>query len=189
MVDTSSSIPFINVDEDNSSVMFRGPFVVHVRDTEAISFASDTLPPGTYTGIKFDIHRLAPAEKFWDSDDFNRKPPSPSDSSTPNYSIVVWGAVHKDSAWIPFEFKDNQNLEFKVRGTFVIPDPTTSINIALNFNMGSWFVNPYNGNILDPTDTSHRNYITIQQAIKASFQNGRCGRLDDRWRWAFGYHE
>ncbi|HUI29811.1 MAG TPA: hypothetical protein VLX91_06305 [Candidatus Acidoferrales bacterium] len=184
-VDTSTSIPFINVDEDNSSVTFRGPFAVHVGDTAAISFASDTLPAGTYTGIKFDIHRLAPAERFWDSDDFNHKPGSTDDSSTTNYSIVVWGAVHKDTAWVPFEFKDNQNLEFKVRGTFTITNPTTMVNVALNFNMGSWFVNPFNGAILDPTDMSLRTYLMIQQAIRASFNNGRCGDWDDHWRWAF----
>jgi hypothetical protein len=186
-VDTTSNIPFINIDEDNSSVTFRGPFVVHVNDTSAISFASDTLPAGTYTGIRFDIHRLAPGEKFFDSDDFNHIHRNANDTSATNYCIVVWGSVYKDSAWVPFEFKDNQNLEFKVRGTFTIPTATSSVNVALNFNMGSWFINPYNGTLLDPTDMSLRNYITIQQAIKMSFQNGRCGRWDERYRWAFGW--
>ena len=43
--------------DDNLNVTFRGPFVVHVRDTVAIDFASQTLPAGTYNGIKFKIHR------------------------------------------------------------------------------------------------------------------------------------
>ncbi len=184
-VDTSSSIPFIDIDENDTSVNFHGPFVVHVRDTVAINFASATLPAGTYTGIKFDIHRIGVGEKFEDSDDFNHARHTDDDSAITDYSIVVWGAVHKDSAWVPFEFKDNQNLEFKVKGTFTISNTTSSVNIALNFNMGSWFVNPYNGAILDPTDMSFRNYVMIQQAIRASFQEGRCGRWDDFWRWAF----
>jgi ribulose-5-phosphate 4-epimerase/fuculose-1-phosphate aldolase len=185
-VDSSASTAFINVDENNSSVNFRGPFVIHVHDTVAVSFASDTLPPGTYTGIKFWIHRLAPAERFWDSDDFNHMPGVSSDSSTTNYCIVVWGAVHKDSAWVPFEFKDNQNIQFKVKGTFTIPTATSSVNIALNFNMGSWFVNPYTGATLDPT--SMGDYWNIQRAIRSSFEQGRCGDWGNRWRWAFGFH-
>ena len=183
-VDTNTGIPFINVDEDNSNINFRGPFVVHVHDTSAISFASDTLPAGTYTGIKFDIHRLAPGEKFKDSDDFNDMVGSSNDSSTMDFSIVVWGAVYKDSAWVPFEFKDNQNLEFAVKGTFTIPTATSHVDVALNFNMGSWFMNP-DGTLLDPTNTSLRNYIMIQQAIRTSFHEGRCGRWDDWWRWAY----
>jgi hypothetical protein len=186
-VDTSEGTPFINIDYDNSSVNFLGPFVVHVNDTVAVDFASDTLPAGTYTGIKLEIHRLAPGERFWDSDDFNNRPSLGSDTSATQYSMVVWGAVHKDTAWVPFEFKDNQNLQVKVRGTFTIPTPTSSVNIALNFNMGTWFVNPRTGAILDPTDMSLRNYIAIQQAIHASFENGRCGRWDERFRWGFGF--
>ena len=185
-VDTSSSIPFISIDDDNSRISFPGPFVVHVSDTSAVSFTSDTLPAGTYTGIKLAVRNLGHGERYWDSDDFNHMPGSSTDSSTMNYSIVVWGAVHKDTAWVPFEFKDNQNLVIKVKGTFTIPTPTSSVNIALNFNMGTWFVNS-NGNILDPTDGSLRTYVKIQNAIAASFHNGRCGRWDDFWAWGFGH--
>jgi len=186
-VDTSSSIPFISIDDNNSRLIFPGPFVVHVSDTVQVSFASDTLPAGTYTGIKLAIRTLGPGDRRWDSDDFNHMPGSSADSSTTNYSIVVWGAVYKDTAWVPFELKDNQNLQIKVKGTFTIPTPTSSVNIALNFDMGNWFINPINGNILDPTNGSLGTYIRIQQAIAASFNNGRCGRWDDFQAWGFGH--
>jgi len=186
-VDTSSSIPFINVDFNDTTVNFPGPFVVHVNDTVAINFASSTLPAGTYTGIKLAIRNMEPGEPFKDSYDFDRGgngTPS-SDSSMTNYSIVVWGAVYKDTAWVPFEYKDNQNLEIKVKGTFTISSPTSSIDVALNFNMGSWFMNPYSGSLLDPTDMSFRNQVMIQKAIQLSFNNGRCGRWDDFRHWGF----
>jgi len=185
IVDTSSSIPFIYIDDNDSSTTFPGPFIVHVHDTTAIDFAGKTLPAGTYTGIKFDIHRVGMGERCMDSDDFNHSGTGSGDSAVTNYSIVVWGAVYKDSAWVPFEFKDNQNLQFKIKGTFTISSPTSSINIALNFNMGSWFTNPYTGATLDPTDMSWRTQGMIMQAIRLSFNDGRCGRWDLFRRWGF----
>jgi hypothetical protein len=184
-VDTTSSIPFININMNDTSLTFTGPFVVHVRDTVAINFASRTLPAGTYTGIKFDIGQLGPGQRFQDSDIFNHIRNSVNDTSATDYSIVVWGAVYKDSAWVPFEFKDNQNLEYKVRGTFTISSPTSAIDIALNFNMGTWFLDPMTGAILDPTSTSMRDIMMIDQAIASSFQQGRCGPWNDFRHWGF----
>jgi hypothetical protein len=186
-VDTSSDDPTFNIDSYDSSVTLKGPFVIHVRDTVAINFANQTLPAGTYTGIKFNVFRLGFGERFHDSDHFGRDTSASvvPDSSIANYSIVVWGSVYKDSAWVPFEFKDNQNLQFKVKGTFTISSPTSAINIALNFNMGAWFTNPYNGAMIDPTNTSWTNQMMIMQAIRASFQDGRCGDRDEMHRWGF----
>lgn len=184
-VDTTDGIPTISINDQDSSVTFPGPFVIHVDDTTAVSFASRTLPAGTYSGIKFDIFRLGPGIRYEDCRMFNNNGSTASDSAVMNYSIVVWGAVHKDSAWVPFEFKDNQNLQFKVKGSFTITSPTSSVNVALNFNMGSWFVNPINGTILDPTNTTIRNYLAIQEAIRLSFGDGRCGRWDQFRQWGF----
>ncbi|MCL4539357.1 MAG: hypothetical protein M1378_07115 [Bacteroidetes bacterium] len=184
-VDTSSSMPFINIDRADSSATFWGPFVIHIHDTVAINFANKTLPPGTYTGIKFAVYRLGRGEGFEDSEHFNHPNRNPSDTAITNYSIAVWGSIYKNGTWVPFAFKDNQNLEFKVKGTFTISSATSAINIALNFNMGSWFVNPFNGSILDPTDMSFRNQMMIREAIQHSFENGRCGRWDDFREWGF----
>ncbi len=181
--DTSGT--FININDNNSSITFPGPFVVHVNDTAAISFASRTLPAGTYTGIKLQVHRLAPGEPFKDSEDFmGMRIGNPhSDTSISSYSIVVWGSVYKDSAWVPFTFKDNQNLQIKVKGNFTISSPTSNVNIALNFNLGSWFVNPNTGAILDPTNMSFQNQLTIMEAIRASFMQGRCGDWKEFRHW------
>ncbi len=180
-VDTSGDSPLLYINASNPDVIFRGPFVIHVRDTVAIDFASQTLPAGTYTGIKFAIRRLDRGMQFHDSDHFNGNATTP-DTSIQNYSIVVWGAIYKDSTWVPFTFKDNQNLEFKVPGTITIPKATSSIKVSLNFNMGSWFTNPYTGATLDPTNTSWQNQLRIRQAIRASFNNGYCEHEQEQHR-------
>jgi len=177
-VDTSNNSTIISVTDSNSTEIFRGPFVVHVSDTSTIDFATQTIPAGTYNGITFYMHRMGFGEGFEDSDQFNHGVMDPNDSSTVNYSIVVWGSVLKDSGWVPFEFKDNDNIQFKVRGTFTIPTATSSIDIAMNFNMGSWFTNPYNGSVIDPTDVSIQNQLLIRRAIRLSLGSGRCGRWD-----------
>lgn len=180
-VDTSDDAPLLYINAGDPSVIFRGPFVIHVRDTVAIDFASQTLPAGTYTGIKFAIRRLDRGMQYHDSDHFNGYGAQP-DTSVQNYSIIVWGAIYKDSAWVPFTFRDNQNLEFKVPGTITIPNATTSIKVALNFNMGSWFTDPYTGATLDPTDTTWQNQMIIRQAIRASFGDGHCEREQEQHR-------
>jgi len=165
--------------EDDLNVTFRGPFVVHVRDTVAIDFASQTLPAGTYNGIKFKIHRLMPGEHHEDSDEHEGHMMNPmADTTGYGSSIVVWGQVYKNGAWEPFEFKFNGEFEFKIAGDFVVSEATSSINIALNFDMGAWFRNPETGSLLDPTDLSLMNRELFQRAIRESFGSG-CGGRDD----------
>lgn len=160
--------------DNDQSIAFKGPFVIHVRDTVAINFASQVLPAGTYNGIKFKIHRLLGGEPFEDSDDHNHHPRT-NDSAAVGSSITVWGAVLKNGVWTNFTFNFNGEVEFKIKGTFTVAASTNTVNIALNFNMGSWFVNPMTGALLDPTDTSFMNREMIRQAIYASFDKGRGG--------------
>ena len=164
--------------EDELEVTFRGPFVVHIRDTVAIDFASQTLPPGTYDGIKFKIHRLKSGEHHEDSDEHNNRPHSMVDIPYES-SIVVWGSILKDGTWTPFEFKFNGEFEFKIKGNFVVDEAVSSINIALNFDMGQWFVNPEDGTLLDPTDLNSATRELFMRAIKKSFHQGRGGRDHD----------
>lgn len=165
--------------EDN--FMFKGPFVVHMRDTLAINFANQTLPAGTYDGIKFKIHRIQPNEHFEDSDDHNNHPRMRSDSLPMGSSIVVWGSVKKNSIWTPFMFKFDGEVEFKIKGSFTVSQSSSTVKIALNFNIGSWFKNPQTGALLDPTDTSNATRELIKRAIYLSFGKGKGGhdRNDD----------
>ncbi len=162
--------------EQDLNVTFFGPFVVHVRDTLAINFANQTLPPGTYNGIKFKIHRLMEGEHHEDSDDMNHRARTNTDSTAVGSSIVVWGAVRDNGVWMPFTFKFDTELEFKIKGNFVVPAATSNVNIALNFDMGMWFKNPFTGALLNPNTMDDQRLI--DQAIRMSFGEGRGGRDD-----------
>ncbi|MGB2869003.1 MAG: hypothetical protein WBD36_11170 [Bacteroidota bacterium] len=163
-------------DESEMNVTFRGPFVVHVRDTVAIDFASQTRPAGTYDGIKFKIHKLQTGEKHEDSDERNHRTSSSNDSSVLGSSIVVWGSILKNGVWTPFTLSLGVEVEFKIKGNFVVSSATNSVDIALNFNMGLWFKSPNTGSLLDPTDLSSTNRELFMRAVKSSFGQGRGGR-------------
>ncbi len=165
--------------ENDESIVFRGPFVVHVRDTVAINFATKELPAGAYDGIQFKIHRLRHGERHEDSDEHNHHHHAfPDDSSIVGSSITVWGSVYKNGAWIAFKFNFDGEIEFRIKGNFVVPASTTTVMIALNIDMGRWFKNPLDGTLLDPTDRSFDNLKLIRRAIRASFN--RCKGGHDR---------
>jgi hypothetical protein len=170
-----------NAQDDNQdmNVTFRGPFVVHIRDTVAIDFADQILPAGTYDGIKFKIHQLQHGENREDSDEHNGHPHHMNDSITDGSSIIVWGSVFKSGSWTPFTFKYNGELEFKLKGTFIVTTAVSSVNISLNFNMGLWFKDPHTGTLLDPTDQSGSMRNLFREAIRRAFESGRGGRDDN----------
>jgi len=160
--------------DHDESIAFRGPFVVHVHDTVAIDFASHELPAGTYDGITFKIHRLKHGERHEDSDEHHHHTDL-HDSAIAGSSITVWGSVYKDGAWTPFTFMFDGEFEFKIKGDFTVPASASSVNIALNIDMGKWFRNIHDGSLLDPTDLSHENRALIRQAIRFSFGSCRGG--------------
>lgn len=164
--------------EDN--ITFKGPFVVHVRDTVTIDFASQILPAGDYDGIKFKIHRIGWGERYEDSDEFNHRPRTINDTSFAGWGIVVWGKVKKNDTWMPFTYRFGGEVEFKLKGKFSVQSAANSVNIVLRFDMASWFRDYRSGAQLDPTDLSFQNRELIDQAIRRSFQNGKCGRDHDR---------
>jgi hypothetical protein len=158
----------------DANIVFKGPFVIHVRDTVGINFANEVLPAGTYTGIKLEIHRLMRGEPFEDSDD-HRTHSMPNDTTFSGSSITVWGAVLKNGAWVNFKYQLDASIEFKIKGTFTVPASTSNVNLALNINMGTWFTDPMTGALLDPTDASSMNAMLIRRAILSSFEHGRGG--------------
>jgi len=162
-------------DDPDSSLMFRGPFVIHVRDTLAVNFADQVIPAGNYDGVKFKIHRLQRGEHHWDSDwRHHGMIIVPTDSSIEGSSIVIWGEVRKEGVWTPFELNVDMELEFKVKGDFTVPEATSSIQIAFQFDLGAWFTNPDTGAVIDPTDPD--NLWKIKWAIRRAFGTMRCGR-------------
>lgn len=164
------------VESTDANYTFRGPFIVHVRDSMRIKFATQVLPAGNYTGIKYKIHAFHKGEHHYDSDDYNNKMHRYNSDSIAGYSVAVWGTIKKDGLWIPYTFKSNVEVEFKLRGDFSIAGSTSTVTMALRFNTGTWFTNYTTGAMLDPTDTTSQNRALINQAIKKSFEKGRGGR-------------
>jgi hypothetical protein len=161
--------------EEETNITLKGPFVVHIRDTVAIDFASQILPAGTYDGIKFKIHRLNRGEPYEDSDEHGGRHRMSVDSLPYGSSVTVWGVVKKNGAWTPFRYAFDGELEFKVKGSFTISEGTSFVRFALNVNMGVWFTTP-GGSLLDPTDPSSRTRGLIRESIKRSFSQCRGGR-------------
>lgn len=150
-------------------IHFRGPFLVVLEDTTPVQIALDTIPPGTYNGIKFKIHRLR-------SKDLLNNPALPD--SMVGYSVAVSGSVKDTSGtWTPFLFKANIDEEFKARGNFVVNPGDKLVPYALKFDLASWFTTP-GGRVLDPNDWRDR--MWIRYLIKASLKDRLwCGRDDN----------
>lgn len=175
-VDSMRTFPMGGMMNNDTDYFFKGPYIIHVRDTIGINFANANLPAGTYTSVKFWIHNMIFGEPREDSDMRNHRRFILPDSSFAGSSVTVWGAVTKNGVTTPFTYNFNGEVQFKVKGTFVVAAAGSPVNIALNFNIGSFFVNTKTGAMLDPTDMSFANRELIRQAIYAAFGAGRCGR-------------
>jgi hypothetical protein len=156
-------------------VTFRGPFVIHVRDTLSVDLGSQTLPAGSYDGVKVEIHKLQMGERHEDCDRHRHRTVIATDSSVAGSSIIIWGAAKKNGVWTPFTLRLDMELEFKVKGNFVVAESTQTVQIALNFNMAKWFRNPYTGTLIDPTDPGSFSRQTLMRAIRYAFHEGRGG--------------
>lgn len=155
-------------DGESHHLRFRGPFVVHLLNNTPVFVALDTIPPGTYNGIKFVIHKLREM-------DVMRNPSIPD--SLVGFSIVVNGSVkYPDSPFVPFVFKTNINEEFKVKGNFVVLPGDHNVPYALNFNIGAWFKDS-SGRTLDPNSMMDR--FRIRQIIRATLGGHMKGGRDD----------
>ena len=147
-------------DNDEDEVEFKaGPFVVSL-DLLAITntVIVNTVPPGTYYGAKFEIHKPNSGEVPPDSD-FAGGP-----NGNERYSIVVKGLYNG----LPFTYKSRMTAE----QVAVFQSPVTVakngfINVTLTVDPSTWF--SFEGHYLDPTNPD--NSIIIDNLIRASFRN------------------
>ncbi len=148
-------------------VHFRGPFLISLKDTTPVQITVDTIPPGTYDGIRFMIHKLR-------RKDVMRNPALPD--SLVGYSIVVHGSVkYASGGWTPFVFRTDIDEDFKVKGDFVIMAGDNLTPYVLRFDLASWFTDP-SGRILDPNNMMDR--MWIRWLIKASLKGRMVGGRD-----------
>ena len=151
----------------DSTLHFKGPFIVVLHDSTPVQIALDTIAPGLYSGIKFNIHKLH-------RKDVDRNPLFPD--SLIGYSVAVAGlAKYTVGGWAPFVFKADINEDFKVRGDFVVAAGQTLTPYVLKFDLVSWFRST-SGRLLNPNDTEDRR--GIRHAVKASLKGRMAGGRD-----------
>jgi hypothetical protein len=167
------------LDDGDTQVQLKGPFLVRLRDSLTANFADQSIPAGTYDGVTLRIRKFSAAEHFEDSDDHNRHHGGHSDAGLSGSSVVVWGSVYKNGAWAPFVLALDLELQIRVRGNFVIPQAISSVSFALNFDIGSWFKDPDTGAFLDPTDSSNHIRDLFRKAVRAAFGSGHGGHDHD----------
>jgi hypothetical protein len=147
-------------------VHFKGPFLVQLFSGQPVQIAIDTIPAGTYNGIRFSIHKLR-------TKDVLKNPALPD--SLVGYSIVIKGSVkYAGAPRVRFVYKADIDEEFKVKGNFVVASAVTVVPYVLNFDMASWFTDP-TGRILDPGSLMDRWMIRhiIKAALNGHVHGGR----------------
>lgn len=155
-------------DEDMGfRIHFKGPFVVDMLNGTPTQITLDTIPPGTYNGIRFVVHKLR-------RKDVTMHPAFPD--SLIGFSIVVRGTIrYAGGTDTSFVFKADIDREFKVKGNFVVAQGVNIVPYVLNFDMASWFKGP-NGRILDPNSFFDR--FGIRQAIVVALGGHMRGGRD-----------
>jgi hypothetical protein len=167
------------LDGSDIKVILKGPFVIRLRDSLTANFADQTIPAGAYDGVTLRIRKFSESEHFEDSDDHDHHGGGHSDAGLSGSSVVVWGSVYKNGAWVPFTLNLDLELQIKIRGNFVIPEAVSSVSFALTFDIGPWFKDPDTGAFLDPTDPSNHIRERFTKAVTAAFGHGHGGHDHD----------
>ncbi len=176
---TSSTVVTAN---DDSVVVFRddgekddevelrmGPFVISLNlNGNMNTVAVNNVPPGTYVGAKFEIHKFdhdeMPADSVF------------ADSLNGGYSVVVKGFYNGS----PFVFKTNLNAQQRIYfDKPVVVTQTNFVNVTLVVNPYAWFTS--DGHIIDPTNSANQEMINwqIRKSFRSGFEdNNKLGRED-----------
>ncbi len=147
-------------DENNEMELKMGPFVVSLSLSGTVNpITVNNVPPGTYVGAKFDIHRLEEGEAVPDSAFIDTV------NGMDTYSVVVTGFYNN----VPFVYKSRVSAHENVFFTQpVVVTKTGFVNVTLTVDPNSWFM--VSGQTLNPVDQANREMIDMQ--IKHSFREG-----------------
>lgn len=129
--------------------------------------AVQEIPEGSYNKVSFRIHKPEEFEDVGDPDFYE------GDSGSERFSVVVKGMYGGQ----PFTFKSRRTAKqrINIQPALMITDTTTAVNVTLSVDVHSWFVDPDDGALLNPTDEGDES--AIDDAIKESF---RAYRDDDK---------
>ncbi|MCS7229003.1 MAG: hypothetical protein RMJ81_01580 [Candidatus Kryptonium sp.] len=160
--------------DNDPTIRFKGPFFVRLRNNEPTPIGIDSLPPGNYNGIKFKVHAIVPY-------DLQVNPAIPD--SFLGKSIYVKGKIYQSGAWKDFIFTTGKvNIEFKIKGNFTITETDRNIPYVLIFDLTSWFIDPFTGRILDPSDPGNHGKIiaNIVHSLKSKSRGGKDRNRDGK---------
>jgi hypothetical protein len=157
-----------------------GPFVlvVNVSDTGLQSAIPATVvPPGSYKGIEFEIHRVRSTEKL-------NIQATQGGTKLEGLSIVLEGTCTPAATTppatpaptpTPFAVTSTMEVEVEYESPFVVPTEGLS-NLTLSFDASTWLAGP-NGTTLDPCTNDPRVNAQIMANVKASL---KAFKDDDR---------
>lgn len=133
------------------------PFVVYFNSNGTIQeIIGGQIPAGSYTKIKFKIHK--PED--------NETPPDPEfkegTSGNLRYSFIIKGTYNGNA----FVYKSKQSANLIINFTNPVTFSTNKKNITILFNKRSWF---YKNGLRDPRNPGHEN--EIDDNIRTSFKN------------------
>ncbi len=132
-----------------------GPYVVYLGlDSRVTTIDTGYLQPGTYTVIKFEIHKP----------NANDPIPDPEFIDTEGtYSVIAKGRYNG----LPFVYKSKRNVnEILTMPNSIIVTETGQTNVTLKVSPYTWFID--GGAFLDPTDPSNESHI--DNNIRDSFE-------------------
>jgi len=133
------------------------PFVVTFNSNGTIQeIIGGQIPAGTYTKIKFKIHKPEETET----------PPDPEfkegTSGSQRYSFIIKGTYNGNA----FVYKSRQSASLILNFPSGINFSTNKRNITIVFNKKSWF---YKNGLRDPRNSNNEN--EIDDNIRTSFKN------------------
>ncbi len=131
---------------------------------QVINITSASLPAGTWSKIKLQIHKPEDTEVIPDQE-FRE-----GTSGNQRYSFIIKGSYNGN----PFVYKSRKSADIVIILNTPIVVGSGQRNITLLVNPALWFMN--NGTVLDPTNSA--NDDLIDDNLKTSFK--RAFRDDDK---------
>ena len=146
--------------KEGSLAFKQNNFVVNLPlDQDSVMVSTSQVPTGKYYALFMHISRP-------DSADSAKYPDFVSGSTWKDrYSLIVKGTYNGRD----FTYKSHRNfiIGMPIRPPVAITDSTSNVNVKLLVNTSHWFVNPWTGKVLDPTDST--NFRAIDWTIMRSF--------------------
>ena len=141
-----------------------GPLVVNLNlDGATTEFAVSEIPPGNYSRVRFEIHKIEESETPPDAD-FKE-----GTESSKRFSVIVKGTINGDA----FVYRSRKSAvqDIKLEEDLVVEDGMDA-NLTIKVDPFSWF---YNGDqFLNPNN--EQNDDLIDNKVKTSFKRAYCDK-------------